>query len=98
LLLGEVDHRLGIRLAGLAGCFSDGRNPNSVEHSVQALVAQRAYALALSDEDLNDHDLLRSDSVLVLLMGKRELAGEVGSENATKATRWPGRARSTGSS
>ena len=75
LLLREVDHRLGL-LPRLAGCFSDYRNPNSVEHSVGALVSQRVYGLALGYEDLNDHDVLRADSVLALLVGKRDLTGE----------------------
>jgi hypothetical protein len=75
LLLREVDHRLGM-LHRLAHCFTDYRNPNSVEHSVHALVAQRVYGLALGYEDLNDHDALRSDSVLALLVGKRDLTGE----------------------
>jgi len=75
LLLREVDHRLGM-LHRLAGCFTDYRNPNSVEHAVHALVAQRVYGLALGYEDLNDHDALRSDSVLALLVGKRDLTGE----------------------
>jgi hypothetical protein len=75
LLLREVDYRLGM-LARLAACFSDYRNPNSLEHNVQALVAQRVYGLALGYEDLNDHDVLRSDSVLALLVGKRDLTGE----------------------
>jgi hypothetical protein len=75
LLLREVDHRLGM-IARLAACFSDYRNPNSVEHGVQALVAQRVYGLALGYEDLNDHDALRADSVLALLVGKRDLTGE----------------------
>lgn len=75
LLLREVDRRLGM-LDRLAGCFTDYRNPNSIEHGVQSLVAQRVYGLALGYEDLNDHDVLRSDSVLALLVGKRDLTGE----------------------
>ena len=75
LLLREVDKRLGL-LDRLASCFSDYRNPNSVEHSVQALVAQRVYGLALGYEDLNDHDVLRKDSVLALLVGKQDLTGD----------------------
>ena len=74
LLLREVDHRLGL-LRRLADCFTDYRNPRSIEHSVLALVAQRVYALALGYEDLNDHDVLRADSVLALLVGKRDLTG-----------------------
>jgi hypothetical protein len=49
LLLREVDERLGV-LDRLAGCFTDYRNPNSIEHSVQSLVAQRVYGLALGKE------------------------------------------------
>lgn len=74
LLLREVDQRLGV-LARLAECFSDYRNPNSVEHRVRELVSQRVYGLALGYEDLNDHDVLRADSVLALLVGKRDLTG-----------------------
>ena len=75
LLLREVDQRIGV-LDRLANCFTDYRNPNSVEHSVHALVAQRVYGLALGYEDLNDHDVLRKDSVLALLVGKQDLTGE----------------------
>jgi hypothetical protein len=75
LLLREVDQRLGL-LVRLAECFSDYRNPNSIEHDVRALVAQRVYGLALGYEDLNDHDALRSDSLLAVLVGKRDLTGE----------------------
>jgi hypothetical protein len=69
LLLREVDKRLGL-LDRLAGCFSDYRNPLSVEHSVHALVSQRVYGLALGYEDLNDHDVLRKDRVLALLVAR----------------------------
>jgi len=75
MLLREVDKRLGL-LERLAGCFGDYRNPNATEHSVQALVAQRVYGLALGYEDLNDHDVLRKDSVLALLVGKQDLTGD----------------------
>ena len=75
LLLREVDRRIGL-FDRLAACFVDHRNPNSVEHSVRDLVAQRTYGLALGYEDLNDHDELRSDSVLALLVGKRDLTGD----------------------
>jgi hypothetical protein len=75
LVLREVDQRIGL-LDRLADCFTDYRNPNAIEHSVQALVAQRVYGLALGYEDLNDHDVLRKDSVLALLVGKQDLTGE----------------------
>ncbi|WP_419625675.1 transposase, partial [Thiolapillus sp.] len=75
LLLREVDQRIGL-LDRLAACFTDHRNPESIEHSVRDLVAQRVYGLALGYEDLNDHDDLRKDSTLALLVGKRDLTGE----------------------
>jgi hypothetical protein len=74
LLLREVDRRLGL-LSRLGGCFTDYRNPRSVEHSVDDLVAQRVYGLALGYEDLNDHDTLRMDSTLALLVGKADVTG-----------------------
>ena len=73
-LLRETDVRLGL-MARLARCFRDYRKPGSVEHSVRALVAQRVYALALGYEDLNDHEDLRRDSLLALLVGKGDLTG-----------------------
>ncbi len=75
VLLREVDLRLGL-MRRLAGCFIDHRDPELIEHSVQSLVAQRIYALALGYEDLNDHDVLRADSLLALLVGKTDVTGE----------------------
>ncbi len=75
LLLREVEQRLGV-LDRLAACFTDYRNPNSLEHSVSTLISQRVYGLALGYEDLNDHDQLRRDSLLALLVGKTDLMGE----------------------
>jgi len=46
LLLREVDSRIGL-LNRMAACFTDYRNPNSIEHTVQSLVAQRIYGLSL---------------------------------------------------
>ncbi len=74
LLLREADLRLGL-LDRLARCCSDYRNPNSVEHTVRSLLGQRVYALALGYEDLNDHEELRRDSLLALLVGKSDLKG-----------------------
>ncbi len=64
LLLREVDERLGISKR-FAACFSDYRDQKSIEHGVEALVRQRIYGIALGYEDLNDHDDLRSDLLLV---------------------------------
>jgi len=53
LLLRETDRRLNL-LPRLAGCFLDGRQPLLVKHSVEEMVSQRVYGLALGYEDLND--------------------------------------------
>ena len=75
LLLREVEQRLNV-LSRLAGCFTDYRQAGMVEHPVESLLAQRIYGLALGYEDINDHDTLRRDSLLALLVGKADLTGE----------------------
>jgi hypothetical protein len=72
LLLREVDRRINL-LDRLASCFSDGRRPLLVKHQLAEMLSQRIYGLALGYEDLNDHQQLRSDPLLGLLAGKREL-------------------------
>jgi len=72
LLLREVDRRIDL-LDRLAACFTDGRRPLLVKHPLSEMLAQRIYGLALGYEDLNDHEQLRSDPLLGLLSGKREL-------------------------
>lgn len=72
LLLREVDRRLNV-LPRLAKCFVDARSPILVKHSVEQLVAQRVYGLALGYEDLNDHEQLRQDPVMRVLAGKQDV-------------------------
>src|SRR5258707_11795911 len=55
LLLREVEQRTGI-IRGFAACFQDRRDPRFTEFTVEDLVAQRVYGIALGYEDLNDHD------------------------------------------
>jgi hypothetical protein len=74
LLLREVDRQLGLT-ERLAACFTDHRRPDLIEHTVPQLVAQRLYGLALGYEDLNDHDQLRADPLLAVLIGKAEPKG-----------------------
>ena len=54
----------------------DYRNRASIEHGVDELVAQRIYAIALGYEDLNDHDALRDDALLSVLVGKADVTGD----------------------
>src|SRR5213080_3106163 len=71
LLLREVEKRIGI-LHQFASCFTDYRNPDLIEHTVEELVAQRVYGLALGYEDLNDHEELRNDPLLAVLVEKAD--------------------------
>jgi hypothetical protein len=75
LLLRQVDGGLGISRM-LAGCFWDQRQQEQVEHSVEELVRQRLFGLALGYEDLNDHAELRRDPLLAAAVGKEDLLGE----------------------
>src|SRR5260370_34438187 len=72
LLLRETDRRLNL-LPRLAECFVDARSPLLVEHTVEQLVSQRIYGLALGYEDLNDHEQLRQDPLLRVLAGKSDV-------------------------
>lgn len=74
LLLREVEQRSDI-LHGFAKCFHDYRDPALIEHTVEELVSQRVYALALGYEDLNDHDELRLDPLLAVVVGKADPKG-----------------------
>ena len=75
LLLREIEAKIGI-IGRFAGCFTDYRDPELIEHSVGHLVAQRVYGLALGYEDLNDHDQLRHDPLMAVLVGKRDPTGQ----------------------
>ena len=75
LLLQRTETVTGI-IKGFAACFTDHRDADLIEHSVEELVAQRIYALALGYEDLNDHDDLRNDPLLAVLVGKNDPTGK----------------------
>lgn len=69
LLLREVNWQLHL-LPRLAACVTDYRHRGMIEHPLEALLAQRIYGLALGYEDVNDHDELRTDGLLALLVGR----------------------------
>ena len=75
LLLRQVDAHLGLTRT-LAQCFHDQRHPVFVDHSVEQLLAQRIYGLALGYEDLNDHERLRLDPLLATACNKIDPLGE----------------------
>ena len=74
LLLREVDRRRRI-VERFSECFEDARAPGQVEHSVEQLLRQRLYGLAVGCEDLNDHEELRTDALLAAVVGKSDPTG-----------------------
>ena len=75
LLLREIEEGQAF-IHRFSQCFKDLRDARFVEHSVYQLVSQRTYGLCFGNEDLNDHDQLRSDPLLALLCGKKDLEGK----------------------
>jgi len=75
LLLQQTEQITGI-ISQFADCFDDHRDPDLIEHTVEELIAQRTFALALGYEDLNDHDELRNDPLLAVLVGKKDPTGK----------------------
>lgn len=74
LLLREVESKFGF-IAQFARCFSDYRDPDRIEHTLDELLKQRIFGLCLGYEDLNDHDQLRNDPLLAVLVGKKDPLG-----------------------
>ena len=75
LLLQQTERITGI-ISRFAACFTDHRDPDLIEHTVEELIAQRIFALALGYEDLNDHDELRNDPLLAVMVGKKDPTGK----------------------
>jgi hypothetical protein len=90
LLLRETEKKTRI-VHQFAQCFEDLRDPNRIEHSVKELVSQRVYGLALGYEDLNDHDELRQDPLLAVLIGKEDPEGEDRVRNRDKGKAMAGK-------
>jgi hypothetical protein len=74
VLLRETEQAVGV-IRQLAACFRDHRAAERIEHTVEELLAQRVYGLAHGYEDLNDHDELRHDPLMAVLVGKDDPAG-----------------------
>ena len=86
MLLAAADQRLGLT-EGAAKLVSDRRRKASCRHTVEVMLRQRVYGLALGYEDLNDHDSVRSDLALQTAVGSdRDMA------SASTLCRFEGRA------
>jgi len=75
ILLRQVEEHVGV-IRQFAGCFSDHRDAGRIEHTLEHLLAQRLYGLALGNEDLNDHDTLRHDPLLAAVVGHADPTGQ----------------------
>jgi hypothetical protein len=74
LLLREADKRTGLMRA-VSKIFPDRRDQSKVEHSIESMLKQRVYGLALGYEDLNDHNTLRKCPAFQASVGQtREMA------------------------
>lgn len=71
LLVRQVDRRIGLTRAA-ATAMGDERRGASVEHTVQAMVAQRVYGLCCGWEDVTDHNWLRNDLAMQTAVGRAE--------------------------
>ncbi len=56
--------------------FSDYRDQEVIEYTVEELLLQKMYGIALGYEDLNDHDQLRRDPLLAVLCKKKDPTGQ----------------------
>jgi hypothetical protein len=69
LLLREADRQMGL-LKRAAACLPDARQSGKVVHRIETMLRQRVMAIAQGYEDLNDHDLLRHDTLLQTAAGR----------------------------
>ena len=77
LLLREVNEKFQF-INQFASCFDDYRSPHFTIHSLQELLSQRIFGIALGYEDLNDHEQLRHDPLMAVLAGKTDPAPQDG--------------------
>lgn len=72
LLLRQADRKIGLT-KGAAGLMPDDRCSGKVEHTIEAMLRQRVYAIACGEEDLNDHHQLRNDLALQTAMDRTDV-------------------------
>ncbi len=69
MLLNQADKILKLT-SRIASTANDPRHPKKITHSIQDMLRQRIYGLALGYEDLNDHNTLRKDTAMQTSVGK----------------------------
>lgn len=73
-LVSAADKKVGLTSA-LALAIDDNRDQAKVDHSIQLLMQERVYAIALGYEDANDLDRLRYDPILKTACGRLPESG-----------------------
>ncbi|SMC26478.1 Transposase DDE domain group 1 [Desulfacinum hydrothermale DSM 13146] len=67
-LLREIEERTGL-IRALNSAIADPRDLRKIRHAQLTLLRQRIYAIALSYENANDHNTLRSDPAIKIATG-----------------------------
>ncbi len=75
MLLQAVDNRLGLSV-GLAEAIHDGRQAGKIHHTIEDLLRQRVFGLALGYADTNDAGRIGGDPMFRLLLGRDPACGE----------------------
>jgi hypothetical protein len=74
LLLKAAERQYGL-IACLASCLQEERQPGKIEHSLEALLAQRVFAIACGYPDANDAARLAADPIHKLLLDRDPIEG-----------------------
>jgi len=68
-LIQKADEKLGLTKE-VANILNDSRQMLKVDHSLLSILRQRVYGICQGYEDGNDHDILRTDEVLQVTVGR----------------------------
>ena len=74
MLLRQADRLTGL-MAAVDRVLPDPRDPKLITHSQLSLLRQRVYGLALGYEDLNDHQRLRTDTLIQTAVDRDTVLG-----------------------
>ena len=85
MLIAELDKKLKIT-ERFSDCFEDHRHLSYVDYSVNQLLAQRVYGIILGYEDVNDHDKLRYDPALAIVLERLNFINSSKADLAGKST------------
>ena len=81
-LLQVVDRRLGLT-ERLAGVLTDGRDASRVQHSLEEILRQRVFSIALGYADQNDAARVGADPMIKGLVGRAPVRGNDLASQAT---------------